>query len=204
MASETQPEPQNSISQQDGEIENSPSHEENKDQEEPTIKVCRICLGEEFEEEAMAQGPLMRVCPCDGSIRYVHRGCILEWISATGDRMCPTCKAQVECTMKFKPLSQWDLLRLPSRLDEFGNVICAMEEFLKIAVHCFAICVLFSILAMRLMSFDLSFDNILHFIFGCHWSHVMYRMFQRSKVMVYWRRLLAANNMIIVKPFEGN
>lgn len=37
--------------------------------------ACRICLAGEQEGE-----PLLRPCRCDGSMRWVHSGCVVEWL----------------------------------------------------------------------------------------------------------------------------
>lgn len=47
---------------------------------------CRICHDGESEEV------LMRACRCQGSIKYVHHECLLNWVSRSGDLTCEICK----------------------------------------------------------------------------------------------------------------
>ena len=40
-------------------------------------KTCRICLGDEEEEEA--DNPLIAPCKCTGTMGYLHKDCLREW-----------------------------------------------------------------------------------------------------------------------------
>ena len=56
--------------------------------EEP---ICRICL------EDGSQKPLISVCGCEGSSKYVHEECIVKWITRfptthTNYKKCEICK----------------------------------------------------------------------------------------------------------------
>ena len=59
---------------------------------------CRICHDNEDEEK------LMTACKCSGSIKYIHHGCLLRWISRSGDLSCELCKYnfQVQRTRRKK------------------------------------------------------------------------------------------------------
>ena len=39
-------------------------------------KICRICLGEENEDE----NPLITICKCSGSMKYIHTECLRDWV----------------------------------------------------------------------------------------------------------------------------
>jgi E3 ubiquitin-protein ligase MARCH6 len=49
---------------------------------------CRVCHGESEE-----QRPLFHPCKCDGSIKFVHNDCLLEWlrVSKKPDAKCELC-----------------------------------------------------------------------------------------------------------------
>ena len=40
-------------------------------------KICRIC----YLEEDDPKNPLIQPCICDGSLKYIHLGCLKQWIS---------------------------------------------------------------------------------------------------------------------------
>ena len=41
-----------------------------------TRNACRICLGDENEEET---NPLISPCRCAGSMQYIHLNCLKKW-----------------------------------------------------------------------------------------------------------------------------
>ena len=41
------------------------------------LKSCRICLGEENEDE----NELISPCKCSGTMKYIHLKCLQEWIN---------------------------------------------------------------------------------------------------------------------------
>lgn len=43
-----------------------------------SIGGCRICL----EEEAGVDNPLLHLCKCTGSVKYLHLNCLTEWINS--------------------------------------------------------------------------------------------------------------------------
>lgn len=59
---------------------------------------CRICRGEETPEEA-----LFHPCKCNGSIRFVHQECLMEWLSRSQKRHCELCKTPFRFTKLYDP-----------------------------------------------------------------------------------------------------
>lgn len=53
-------------------------------EEDEEIKECRICLE--------SSGELISVCNCNGSMKYVHKNCIEQWITQTSNTHCEICK----------------------------------------------------------------------------------------------------------------
>ena len=49
-------------------------------------KKCRICYEDDTSEK------LIKPCKCDGSIRWVHPGCLKKWISISKKTKCPECR----------------------------------------------------------------------------------------------------------------
>ena len=42
-------------------------------------KICRICYGEEEENEI--DNPLVQPCKCSGSLKYIHLNCLKHWLN---------------------------------------------------------------------------------------------------------------------------
>jgi E3 ubiquitin-protein ligase MARCH6 len=66
--------------------------------------TCRICRG-----EGSASEPLFYPCKCNGSIRYVHQECLMEWLSHTQKKHCELCKTPFRFTKLYHP-------RMPNRI----------------------------------------------------------------------------------------
>ena len=60
--------------------------------------TCRICRGEGSEEEQ-----LFYPCKCSGSIKYVHQGCLVEWLSHSQKKYCELCKTPFRFTKLYDP-----------------------------------------------------------------------------------------------------
>ena len=41
-------------------------------------KICRICLGDENTKD----DPLITPCKCDGTMKFIHIGCLREWLNS--------------------------------------------------------------------------------------------------------------------------
>lgn len=59
----------------------------------------RICHCEGDEES-----PLITPCHCTGSLRFVHQGCLQQWIKSSDTRCCELCKYEFIMETKLKPL----------------------------------------------------------------------------------------------------
>ena len=53
-------------------------------------KQCRICLSDE--------GELISVCGCKGTVKYVHKDCIIKW-----QRLAPTEESKMICQLCKQP-----------------------------------------------------------------------------------------------------
>uniref|UniRef100_A0A671MF00 Uncharacterized protein n=1 Tax=Sinocyclocheilus anshuiensis TaxID=1608454 RepID=A0A671MF00_9TELE len=61
--------------------------------------VCRICHCE-GDEECL----LITPCRCTGSLRFVHQGCLYQWIKSSDTRCCELCKYDFIMETHLKPL----------------------------------------------------------------------------------------------------
>lgn len=58
----------------------------------PNIPTCRYCL-----EEAK---DLITPCSCKGSLRYVHKKCLMEWFQTKKELQCELCKTDFSLKVK--------------------------------------------------------------------------------------------------------
>jgi E3 ubiquitin-protein ligase MARCH6 len=63
------------------------------------METCRICRCEETPEE-----PLFYPCKCSGSIKYVHQGCLQEWLTTSKKgQVCELCNTKFLFTKIYSP-----------------------------------------------------------------------------------------------------
>ncbi|MCJ1388243.1 hypothetical protein MMC18_001088 [Xylographa bjoerkii] len=82
-------------------VMNDPSYQTNsKGKEKSTDEpdTCRICRGEGSTGE-----PLFYPCKCSGSIKFVHQGCLMEWLSHSQKKHCELCKTSFRFTKLYHP-----------------------------------------------------------------------------------------------------
>lgn len=60
--------------------------------------ICRICLGEAEDSEA-----LISPCDCSGSVKWVHQRCLLRWMKSRDDENCELCGYSYDVTSSIKP-----------------------------------------------------------------------------------------------------
>lgn len=60
--------------------------------------TCRICRGEATDLE-----PLFYPCKCNGSIKFVHQDCLMEWLSHSQKKHCELCKTPFRFTKLYSP-----------------------------------------------------------------------------------------------------
>ncbi|KAI1887738.1 hypothetical protein AGOR_G00193450 [Albula goreensis] len=92
------------------------------------LEVCRICHCEGDEE-----CPLITPCRCTGSLRFVHQGCLHQWIKSSDTRCCELCKYDFIMETQLKPLRKWEKLQMST--SERRKIICSVT-FHIIAVTC--------------------------------------------------------------------
>ncbi|XP_036372504.1 E3 ubiquitin-protein ligase MARCHF1 [Megalops cyprinoides] len=92
------------------------------------MEVCRICHCEGDEE-----CPLITPCRCTGSLRFVHQGCLHQWIKSSDTRCCELCKYDFIMETQLKPLRKWEKLQMSA--SERRKIICSVT-FHIIAVTC--------------------------------------------------------------------
>ena len=90
---------------------NLPSEDSQESEEdENDEKQCRICLEEE--------GDLISVCGCKGSVKYVHKHCIMKW-----QEVAPTQELKTNCQLCKQPYIYDGQLQREENLNNINGVI---------------------------------------------------------------------------------
>uniref|UniRef100_A0A8C1PJF2 Membrane-associated ring finger (C3HC4) 1 n=1 Tax=Cyprinus carpio TaxID=7962 RepID=A0A8C1PJF2_CYPCA len=97
------------------------------------LEVCRICHCEGDEE-----CPLITPCHCTGSLRFVHQGCLHQWIRSSDTRCCELCKYAFIMETHLKPLRKWEKLQMST--SERRKIFCSVTFHLAAVV-----CVIWSL-----------------------------------------------------------
>ena len=71
-------------------------HSSVKSLEMDSPKECRICQSTENEllEEERDVNPMVSPCDCNGSLKYVHKKCVIEWMRTSSQLICGVCRTQ--------------------------------------------------------------------------------------------------------------
>ncbi|XP_034148472.1 E3 ubiquitin-protein ligase MARCH8 isoform X2 [Esox lucius] len=156
---------------------------------------CRICHCEGDDES-----PLITPCHCTGSLRFVHQGCLQQWIKSSDTRCCELCKYEFIMQTKLKPLRKWEKLQMTS--SERRKILCS------VTFHVIAItCVVWSLYVLIDRTADEIKAGILEWPF---WTKLvvvaigftggLVFMYVQCKVYIQlWRRLKAYNRVIYVQ-----
>ena len=178
-------------------------------EEEETEKLCRFCLeGEDAkDEDGDTLGPLMQVCPCKGSQKYVHHECLVKWFQQSGRKCCPTCQYEVNCTEKIKPWSKWKVEPIRFMINIFRiTFYLALFYFIIILfAGIFCVHILFT---ARISTYtewvDLIADQKVFLnVVGTYLKWIIWVVYNYCLVMEL-RERLSVNMEIVVMPYDRN
>ncbi|KAM4729890.1 E3 ubiquitin-protein ligase MARCHF8 isoform 2-T2 [Anableps anableps] len=156
---------------------------------------CRICHCEGDDES-----PLITPCHCTGSLRFVHQGCLQQWIKSSDTRCCELCKYEFIMETKLKPLRKWEKLQMTA--SERRKIMCS------VTFHVIAItCVVWSLYVLIDRTAEEIKNGILEWPF---WTKLvvvaigftggLVFMYVQCKVYIHlWKRLKAYNRVIYVQ-----
>ena len=82
-----------------GKADKSDGEEKGNEEEHEEDKMCRICWEKEIDTE---DNPLIHPCLCSGSIKWVHRQCLLKWIKMSNHDTCQECHHKYHTTIQYK------------------------------------------------------------------------------------------------------
>ncbi|XP_026211157.1 E3 ubiquitin-protein ligase MARCH8 isoform X2 [Anabas testudineus] len=157
--------------------------------------ICRICHCEGDDES-----PLITPCHCTGSLRFVHQGCLQQWIKSSDTRCCELCKYEFIMETKLKPLRKWEKLQMTA--SERRKIMCS------VTFHVIAItCVVWSLYVLIDRTAEEIRQGILEWPF---WTKLvvvaigftggLVFMYVQCKVYIHlWKRLKAYNRVIYVQ-----
>nr|XP_056711839.1 E3 ubiquitin-protein ligase MARCHF1 isoform X1 [Euleptes europaea] len=164
-----------------------------------TQDICRICHCEGDDEN-----PLITPCRCTGTLRFVHQGCLHQWIKSSDTRCCELCKYDFIMETKLKPLRKWEKLQMTT--SERRKIVCSVT-FHIIAITC-VVWSLYVLIDRTAEEIKQGNDNgVLEWPF---WTKLvvvaigftggLVFMYVQCKVYIQlWRRLKAYNRVIFVQ-----
>ncbi|XP_072037919.1 uncharacterized protein [Amphiura filiformis] len=63
--------------------------------------ICRIC------HEGEQGGHLISPCRCTGTLRYLHKKCLEQWLQTRNKDICELCNTEICTRRKTQPFSEW-------------------------------------------------------------------------------------------------
>ncbi|KAJ2159408.1 hypothetical protein GGF46_003044 [Coemansia sp. RSA 552] len=91
---------------------------------ETEVPICRVCRGEATEEEE-----LYYPCRCTGSIKYVHKECLGEWVLRSKKRECELCGYKYAFSRVYDPAMPermpWRIIARAIVQNVFGIIVTA-------------------------------------------------------------------------------
>ena len=106
--------------------------EREREREMEEERICRVCRGGEEEGN-----DLYHPCMCKGSISYVHKECLMTWLSFASRTKCELCGYAFKLSPEYAP-------NTPNTLPLKEMVLIALETVLKSlpsAIHLVLLCV---------------------------------------------------------------
>ena len=94
-----------------------------------TPTLCRICYG-----EGETTNPLIRPCNCNGSVAFIHKPCLFQWIQTSLTQRCSLCAAVYNFELNLEPLP--DLPELVTRLSTRAHLIFCVEVLFNLLFIC--------------------------------------------------------------------
>lgn len=85
----------------------------------PPRHICRICLQNEGETQ------LVSPCSCKGNLKYIHVGCLEEWLRTGYRDKCELCESPYRIYRKLKSLHRWRLSREDCK-DLFREIVTTL------------------------------------------------------------------------------
>ena len=86
-------------------------------------KECRICYDD------TNRNSMISPCNCSGSMKYVHKQCLLSWVNTTHNVNCDVCNVQYNCHFIMRRPHLWTYIR--------QDLHQLMADFLIIIHFCF-------------------------------------------------------------------
>ena len=103
-----------------------PVDSEDSEDSEEEEKQCRICLSDE--------GELISVCGCKGTVKYVHKDCIIKW-----QRLAPTAESKIKCQLCKQPYNFEGQLYKKKKIMDFSIILLIIFSalFVILIIMCF-------------------------------------------------------------------
>ncbi len=110
--------------------------------------ICRIC------HEGEQGGHLISPCRCTGTLRYLHKKCLEQWLQTRDKDVCELCNHEIRTRRRTRPLSEvgtdrgGDIFRKKLIVSKFSN-LCTVIKALSLN-QCYMV-ILFNFLANSIL-----------------------------------------------------
>ncbi|KAI1711602.1 RING-variant domain-containing protein [Ditylenchus destructor] len=98
---------------------------------EEAEKFCKICYG----ADADADGSWVTPCKCSGTIKWVHKKCLLRWVDSAPllqKSQCNACRYEYRRCWFIKPPSRWTLPKIHLNFWEVAEIFLDIYSTAKL------------------------------------------------------------------------
>ena len=92
-------------------------------------KECRICADDDSSQQ------LISPCRCSGSLKYVHKKCLLTWIQTRGSTQCGVCLTHYTCNVIIRRIPLLSFFRRELRqVLSFAAILLSLSVILVVCL----------------------------------------------------------------------
>ena len=145
------------------------------DESPPSQHKCRICMSEFDTETTDQDSQYVSPCECTGTMEFVHRSCLKQWIEVKKSDSCEVCNQKYNLPLRvvrYMTYSEY-VESDPSSLVQLMVFVGAMAVLILLASLIFGWIAIFRILKHMIMTGSRP-DSLSQFFCG---PSVMYAMF---------------------------
>lgn len=105
--------------------------------EHEEVACCRVCHG-----ESEPDNPLFYPCKCDGSIRYVHQECLVQWLKVSKQKQpkCELCGEKFHFQNVYKDGAPNRLSIFELFLELFPRILSISKTIVYVMISVFCWC----------------------------------------------------------------
>jgi len=124
---------------------------------------CRICLG----EEKLHHETFLSPCACSGSVKYVHRQCLITWMRTSHKKKCEICHSPYNVSMKvpFAYYMEMAMVFLP--------LFCIIAPFTVYHAEAWTVPALFDAIIQSFLSVGYAISSVAYIVNDGFWYELL-------------------------------